>query len=334
MQVHGDIALLASSRTPPSLALCRLGRGGLQHLGCLPLAVPEGVPNGSTVRLRGLTVQAVQAVDGQPAAGGGGGGQLLVWALLTAAQLGAAAPFLSAALSSRIYGSSRQQLWLACYALPVEAAAAVPAAPSVRGAAAYSALPTAAAGSVLASSVGSAPRHAAEQQVATAWHEPEAEAEEVPAAATVPALVLPGIAAGAATAAVAAAAAAGSPAVPGSPAAAAPAAVQPLPASDVQQVAALEQPADAVAAVLELQRAVADMRQEMNARLDSLSAGLEQLLRTLRPAGAADSARAVQAEPAAAVESAGAAQAQLGAAEAAAEPGAMGTSGSEAAQLE
>ena len=297
--MHGDIAVLASSRAAPSLSLCRLGRGGLQHLVSLQLAVPEGVPSGSTVRLRGLTVQPA---GGQPATEGGGGEQLLAWVLLSVAQLGAAAPFLSASLSSRIYGSSRQQLWLACYPLPVEAAVAVPAAPSMRAAAAHSA-PAGAAGSVLASSVGSAPQWAAAQECAALEPEPgeQAEAEAEAGAAPVPPLVLPSREVALAAAAAAAAAAsipgaeAGSPtAAAGSPGAAA--------GSPGAAAAALEQTEDAVQAVLALQRAVADMRQEVNARLDGLSAGLELLLRTLRtderPGAAA--AAAPQPQPAAA----------------------------------
>ena len=300
--MHGDIAVLASSRAAPSLSLCRVGRGGLQHLVSLQLAVPEGVPSGSTLRLRGLTVQPA---GGQAATEGGGGEQLLAWVLLSVAQLGAAAPFLSASLSSRIYGSSRQQLWLACYPLPVEAVVAVPAAPSVQAAAAHSA-PAGAAGSVLASSVGSAPRWAAAQECVALepGEQPEAEAEA--GAAPVPPLVLPSrevaVAAAAAAAASSPGAEAGSPAAAaGSPGAAAgsPGAAAGSPGA---AAAALEQQEDAVQAVLALQRAVADMRQEVNARLDGLSAGLERLLRTLRsderPGAAA--AAAPQPQPAAA----------------------------------
>jgi hypothetical protein len=54
--------------------------------------------------------------------------------------------------------------------------------------------------------------------------------------------------------------------------------------------------------VLALQREVADLRQQMNARLDRLSDGLEQLLRMLRSDGRAveGASTAAAAEPAAA----------------------------------
>lgn len=291
--------MLASSRAPPSLALCRLGRGGLQHLGSLPLAPPEGVPNGSTVRLRGLSMQLVEA---QPADGSmGDSRQLLAWVLLSVVQQGAAAPFLSAALSSRIYGSSRQQLWLACYPLPVETAVAAPAAaPSIRGAAAAYSAHAGAAGSAIASSVASARRH---QGAAVAPESPRAEA--VARAARVPPLAFPAAAAAGAVADAAATAAASSPAgsPAGSPAnspAGSPASssADPVPAAAPRQVAALPQQASAIEAVLALQQAVDDMRQEVSARLDRLSAGLQQLLRTLQSDGAGDAAPAGRAEPA------------------------------------
>lgn len=251
--MHGDLAILASSKAPPALALCQLGRGGLQRLAPLPLALPDGIPNGSTVRLRGL---AVQPADAQPANGSADSGRLLVWVLLAAAQLGAAAPFLSAALSSRIYGSSKRQLWLACYALPVEAAPVAAAAEAEEAAAATAAAPApadsagAAAGAAeaaaviaLACGVAGIPQHAGRG---------------------------PAVLAGTGTAAGAAARA------PGTAVAAASTAVM------AQGTAGQQVPAGAIDAVLALQQAVADVRQEMTARLDELTAGLAQLLQALR----------------------------------------------------
>lgn len=207
-QVHGDVGVFASSRAPPALALCRLGRSGLQPAASVPLAPPSGVPDGSTLRMRGICVQPAEA---------GGGSQLTVWVLLGAAQMGAAAPFLSASLSSRLYGSSKQQLWLSCYQLAAPGAAAA-AAPS----------PHAGAPASTAAALGTAATAAAVGLAAAA-----AQPETPEAAAPVP--------------------------------------------------AAQQAPPPAVEAALALQRAVAELRQEVNGRLDGLEACIGQLLQALQP---------------------------------------------------
>lgn len=188
-----------------------MGRAGLRKVAALPLAPPAGAPEGCTLRLQGLAVSSGSNARG---------GQLAAWVLLAAAQLGAAAPFLSAALSSRIYGSSKQQLWLCRYDLPGAAAGAASLAlPSSAGA--------------VGASCGPA-----------AGNEPQAEAE--------------GLHQGAA--------------------------MSPTVACEAEAAAAAGVPLteDAVEAVLALQQAVAGLRQEMRARLDSLDTGLADLLRSLQ----------------------------------------------------
>lgn len=254
-QAAGGLAVVASSRAAPALALCRLGRGGLRQVAAMPLERPAGVPDSCTVRIRGLAVlpDGDATAAAAAAAGLGGTTHLTCWVLLSATQLGAAAPFLSAALSSRIYGSARQQLWLCRYRL------AVPAPP----------VPAAAAAS------GSADGEAARAQT---WAGPSTRH------------LLAGIAA------AAHAAHALQPAGPPTPPPAAATALPPLPppklplsiaaAAPAVAAGAMPEPGGTVDTVLTLQRAVADFRREVTARLDDLDTGLAKLLTALQAPGA------------------------------------------------
>lgn len=290
-QTCGGYTVLASSRAAPVLAVCRLGSQGLQQVAAVPLAAPSGVPDSCTVRIRGLTVG--------PAAEGGGSG-LAVWALLAAAQLGAAAPFLSAALSSRIYGSSKQQLWLCCYHLQLPGRGAAlspvlsrmgsslavePSALAAQAAAAAAEQPTVAAADAMsqaaaseAGASGAAPAVGGPAAAAAAAVAAEAATGEAPAAAAAPLTPEPGSvprsppsATAAPAAGAAAAAAVGSTSAAEAAPAPLPAAAAPLPGGQA-----------AVDAVLALQRAVEGLRQEVNTRLDTLDADLSELLQTLR----------------------------------------------------
>ncbi|KAL4436138.1 hypothetical protein ABPG77_005586 [Micractinium sp. CCAP 211/92] len=132
LQLLGGLAVLGSSSSAaPALALCTLGQHQAHLLcGAVHLALPEGMPEGSLVRLRGLAVvpatsskkasdgsggAAGRASAGAPsaAAGGASWGQAHVWALFAAAAKRSGAQFLGAALDS----STQQQVWLACYSL-------------------------------------------------------------------------------------------------------------------------------------------------------------------------------------------------------------------------
>ncbi|KAL4422399.1 hypothetical protein ABPG75_008596 [Micractinium tetrahymenae] len=122
--LDGHAVLGSSSATPPAVALCRLGPYQLHLLcGAAPLTLPDGIRDGSSVRLRGLAVlpAALSPTTGSDdstnaaaaAAAGAAAGQPLLLALFTAASKPAAAPFLGAALAS----SRQQQAWLCCYSL-------------------------------------------------------------------------------------------------------------------------------------------------------------------------------------------------------------------------
>lgn len=272
LQVQGDVAVVSSSKAAPVLALCRLGRSGLRQVAAVQLSSPAGIPDSCTVRIRGLAV--LPASGELAAAAPGDSAQLVVWVLLSAAQLGAAAPFFSAALSSRIYGSSKQQLWLSCYRVavpgppapsslaPGSSCVSYPLAAEAHGRAASvtaAALAADAAAARAATWAGPSTRQLPAGSAAAASADPEA----TPVPATAGALQLPG---GVATAA--AAAAAGS--------------LAPGPAAGAEGTAGGAAPEGAVEIVLALQQAVADLRHETAARLDDIDAGLAQLLAALQ----------------------------------------------------
>jgi hypothetical protein len=102
----GGMAMLAGSTCQPALAVCSLHGGLTQQDSTAALPLPEDVPEGSSVRVRGLAAAAE-------------GGQVHVWALLAATPKLAPPPFMGAALTRSGYlAAAPSRVWLCCYRLP------------------------------------------------------------------------------------------------------------------------------------------------------------------------------------------------------------------------
>lgn len=103
----GGMAMLACSRSRPALALCSLPGSSLAQLGgAATLPLPAGIPDGSSVRIRGLAAVAEA-------------GQVHLWLLLAASPGAAPAPFLGASLTCHgVRAAAPSQVWLCCYSLP------------------------------------------------------------------------------------------------------------------------------------------------------------------------------------------------------------------------